>query len=96
MNEKLFRQAEEFARQPYQVHVFADETTDGEPCFVAIIPELPGCMSHGATIDEAIESVREVKADYIYFLIEDGLDLPEPRLPGDPIKILSATPDKFI
>ena len=87
MNEKLFRQAEEFARQPYQVHVFADETTDGEPCYVATVPKLSGCISDGDTVEEALKNVQDAKADFIYFLLEDGLEVPQPQLLGNAVRI---------
>jgi predicted RNase H-like HicB family nuclease len=59
---------------------FRDETTEGEPIYVAMIPELPGCHTHGDTINEAFDLLNEVKIEFIYFMLEDGLDIPEPKL----------------
>ena len=41
----------------YSLHVVPDETTDGEPCYLASHPELQGCMSHGRTINEAVANL---------------------------------------
>jgi predicted RNase H-like HicB family nuclease len=40
-----------------------------EPCdeggFVALVPALPGCISEGDTIEEAIENIKEAIALYL-------------------------------
>ena len=59
---------------------FLDNTTEGEPTYVALIPELPGCHTHGDTIEEAFDLLNEVKIEFIYFMLVDGLDVPEPKL----------------
>ena len=59
---------------------FLDKTTDGEPIYVALIPELPGCHTHGDTLEEALELLNEVKIEFIYFMLVDGLAVPEPKL----------------
>ena len=80
MDEQRLRRAKELANRPYQVHVFPDESTDGESCYVATVPELPICMSDGDTVEEAKNNLESAKVDFIYFLLEDGLPVPEPRL----------------
>lgn len=80
MNSQIWQRAEELASQPYQTMTFLDKTTDGEPVYVALIPELPGCATHGKTVKEAQELLEEAKAEFIYFMLEDGLLVPEPRL----------------
>lgn len=50
-----------------------DESTDGEPLFIAIDPDLPGCMAHGATSDEAVANLTEARRLYLE-------DLPMPLL----------------
>ncbi len=80
MNEQRLQLARKLASRPYQVHVFPDESTEGEPCFVATVPELPVCMSDGDTVEEATINIESAKVDFIYFLLEDGLPVPEPRM----------------
>ena len=53
MNEKMLENAKRLAARPYQIRIFADETTDGDPGYYAMIPELPGCVSDGATVEQA-------------------------------------------
>jgi len=76
----MWLQAEKLGNRPYQMLTFLDKTTDGEPVYVALIPELPGCHTHVDTIDEAIEWLNEVKTEFIYFMMEDRLAVPEPQV----------------
>lgn len=80
MNQQAWQQAEKLGKRPYQMLTFLDKTTDSEPVYVALIPELPGCYTHGKTLDEALELLNEVKVEFIYFMLEDGLAVPEPKL----------------
>lgn len=41
-------------------------------------PEIPGCMSDGETIEEAITNGREALLDCLAVLKESGLKLPKP------------------
>ena len=81
-NPQMLSRAKAYAKRPYQVRIFLDETTDGEPVFVAEVPEMPGCHTHGDTVRSAEEWLESLKVDFIYFLLEDGLPVPEPRLLG--------------
>jgi len=47
--------------------------------WVAECPSLPGCVSQGATREEAIRNVKEAMAGYILTLQEDGHPVPEER-----------------
>jgi len=42
-------------------------------------PDLPGCISGGDDVDEALESAREAITFYAQELTEDGRELPPPR-----------------
>ena len=76
---KRREEAERLAKRPYRTIVFLDETTDDEPIYVALNPELDGCVSQGETSDEALRNLHGARVDYIYFLLEDELDVPEPQ-----------------
>lgn len=80
MNQNLQMQAIKLAEQPYSVEVLLDETTEGQPIYVARVPELEGCMAQGETIEQALESLTEAKIDYIQSLLDDGLPVPAPAL----------------
>ncbi len=51
---------------------------DGDVFWLAEIPDLPGCMTDGATPDEALENLEDAKRLYVETLMEDGFDIPEP------------------
>jgi len=40
--------------------------------YVADVPELPGCMSQGKTLDEAVENVRDAIRGYLHVLQKHG------------------------
>lgn len=56
-----------------QVSIYPGE--DGY--WVAECPSLVGCVSQGATRQEAIANIKEAIAGYIIALHEDGLSVPE-------------------
>jgi predicted RNase H-like HicB family nuclease len=56
----------------YRVLIEQDE--DG--CFVAEVPALPGCISQGATRDEALANIREATAGYLESLKEQQEPIP--------------------
>ena len=45
--------------------------------YVASVPELPGCLSEGETMDAALANIREALALYIECALEQDLPLPE-------------------
>lgn len=34
--------------------------------YIADVPELPGCMSQGKTLDEAVENIKDAIKGYLY------------------------------
>jgi predicted RNase H-like HicB family nuclease len=53
--------------------------SDEDSSYVAEVPELPGCMSDGATYEEALANVRVIIDEWIETAIESGRAVPEPR-----------------
>ena len=47
--------------------------------FVADVPELPGCMAHGATPSEAVAAAQVAIALWIDTALEDDRIVPEPK-----------------
>jgi predicted RNase H-like HicB family nuclease len=62
---------------PYKITLKKWKDEDGE-YFVAKVPELDGCKSSGATIKEALRSIKEAMIGYIEVKIEFGDYLPIP------------------
>lgn len=51
----------------------------GENDFAVYVPDLPGCVATGATIEETEQQIREAIAFHIRGLRADGQPVPEPR-----------------
>lgn len=47
--------------------------------FIAEIPELPGCMAHGGTQNEALQNAQDAMNAWIEYAQELGRPIPEPR-----------------
>ncbi len=47
--------------------------------FIAEVPELPGCMAHGGTQEEALANVKEAMQLWIATAREFGDPIPEPK-----------------
>ena len=47
--------------------------------FIAEVPELPGCMAHGDTQEEALANVKEAMRLWLDTAREFGDPIPEPR-----------------
>jgi len=41
-----------------------------------MVPALPGCITYGKTVEEAIEMSKDAISGYVESLIEDGVPVP--------------------
>lgn len=72
------RDVEYYAKLPYTI--ILEQWDDGKGTYwVARIAELPHCLIHGDTPEEAVREIEEVKRDWIKSNLERGLPVPEPR-----------------
>ena len=62
----------------YPVEIRPELAADGGVVYMANIPELPGCMSHGPSIEEARQILEDAKREYLAALEERGLPIPPP------------------
>ena len=46
--------------------------------YSAYVPDLPGCVATGSTVEETEREMREAIEFHIEGLIEDGLPIPQP------------------
>ncbi|MBI5436471.1 MAG: type II toxin-antitoxin system HicB family antitoxin [Nitrosomonadales bacterium] len=46
--------------------------------YSAYVPDLPGCVATGFTVEETEREIREAIGFHIEGLIEDGLPIPQP------------------
>lgn len=71
---------DQYMKLPYKIEVIPDVDDGG---YGVCIPDLPGCLSTGATIEEAISNIEEAKREWITAAVEDGLTIPEPSPESD-------------
>lgn len=60
----------------YEVTIF---WSDQDQCFVAEVPELPGCMADGSTYQEAAAQAERAIADWIETAKSLGRPIPKPK-----------------
>jgi predicted RNase H-like HicB family nuclease len=53
--------------------------SDEDQCFIAEVPELPGCMADGATYQEALANAEVIIKEWIETARELGRSIPEPK-----------------
>jgi predicted RNase H-like HicB family nuclease len=51
---------------------------ESEKYWIARVLELPHCMTHGATPEEALSDIEDAKMEWIKSNLEGGLPIPEP------------------
>jgi predicted RNase H-like HicB family nuclease len=47
--------------------------------YSAYVPDLPGCVSTGDTVEDAERNIREAIRFHLEGMREDGLPIPEPK-----------------
>lgn len=60
----------------YEIIIYWSAADD---CFVAEVPELPGCTAHGGTHEEALANAKEAQALWIDTAKEFGDTIPAPK-----------------
>jgi predicted RNase H-like HicB family nuclease len=55
--------------------------------FSAYVPDLPGCVATGATLEESEQAIREAIEFHIEALREDGAPVPPPTSRVDYIEV---------
>ena len=78
MTKDFIKNIDYYSKLPYTVIV--EQWDDGQGVyFVARIAELPHCLIHADTPEEATKEIQEVKIEWIKSNLERGLPIPEPR-----------------
>ena len=57
--------------------------------YSAYVPDLPGCVTTGATLEEIKRMIVEAIEFHIEGLLEDGLPIPEPTTVCQVVEVLS-------
>ena len=58
--------------------------------FGAYVPDLPGCVSTGCTIEETERNIREAIEFHLDGMREDGCGIPEPTTAATYVDVLAA------
>lgn len=66
---------DDYLKLPYKIELIPDIVEGG---YAVSCPELPGCLSCGDTIEEAIENIEDAKKVWIDAALESGDVIPEP------------------
>ena len=74
-DEELERRVQEAASRPYRKVISGDDVEG----YLAEAPELPGCVTAGKTVDEALLMLRDAMEGWIECALLAGEDLPEPK-----------------
>lgn len=59
----------------------------GEEPWGAYVPDLPGCISTGTTLEEAQQNIREAIQLHLEGLKAEGLPIPEPATQVDQVPV---------
>lgn len=59
---------------PYKYTIYPAE----EGGYVIEIPELPGCISQGETVEEALAMIEDAKRGWLEVSLDQGVEIPEP------------------
>ena len=62
----------------------------GERNFSAYVPDLPGCVSVGDTLDEVKAEIREAIAFHLEGLRADGAPIPPPSTSAEYVEVEAA------
>ena len=69
---------DDYLKLPYHIEVIRDESDENNTGWVAVVKELPGCITQGDTFEELGEMVEDAMRGWIEIMLEDGEPIPEP------------------
>jgi len=74
---RVSEKARAYARLRYPVRVTVEDV-DGTRTSVVEHPDLPGCIADGASLEEALVELAEVREEFIQVLMDGGAKIPLP------------------
>ena len=60
---------------PYRLEIVEDQEEGG---YVVSYPDLPGCITCGDTIEEAMNNAKDAEKAWIEAALEEGIEINEP------------------
>lgn len=70
-------------RQPIEQISYVAVIEQGNCCFGAYFPDLPGCVTTGSTVTETIVQAREALQLHVLGMLQEGETLPNPTALDD-------------
>jgi predicted RNase H-like HicB family nuclease len=70
------KRVEDYLALDYPVLVTRDPETTA---FVLEVPDWPGCVTHGATLEEAFEKLDDAKFTWVEDCLQRNIEIPQPR-----------------
>jgi hypothetical protein len=77
-NQELWAKAKRLSKRHYTTQIFCETWGDGSVTYAVEHPDLNRCMGRGETQLAAYKDLDRARLDYIYSLLEGGLDVPLP------------------
>lgn len=74
------RTIEEYMKLPYQMNIIPDLQQGG---YIISFAELPGCITYGDTLQEALDLVDDCKRSWFAGCINSHYEIPEPDIYND-------------
>ena len=65
---------DEYMKMSYRMEIIEDE----EGGFVVSYPDLPGCITCGETVGDAVKNAEDAKRTWIKAALEEGIEINEP------------------
>ena len=66
---------EKYMSLHYYMKIIEDPSEGG---YVASYPDLPGCLTCGEALEEAVKNAGDAKREWLLAAMEEGIDIPEP------------------
>lgn len=73
---KVTKSINEYMKLNYRMEIVEDKDEGG---YVVSFPELPGCITIGDTIDDAVINALDAKKTWLQVAMEDNVAIPKPR-----------------
>lgn len=67
----------------------------GDQNYSAYLPDLPGCVATGRTLEEVRERMREAIELHLAGMRQDGLPIPQPTTLADYVEAACIMPSNF-
>lgn len=67
----------------YMFPAIFDPGSDGSGGYTITFPDLPGCITEGSDLNEAMYMAKDVLEGFLYSMEEDGEEIPGPTVPSE-------------